>query len=183
MQRDGVVVDSAMPRAEALAGSSAPAEVLASLSLLEVRYLGFDGLTHAGQLVVHRELAPEIRELFGLLMACGFPVRQAVPVVRFGWSDAASMAADNSSAFNHRVVTGTDRLSRHAAGRALDLNPFENPVLYPDGRGEPPGAVYRPDAPGTLCSGDQVVTAFKERGWRWGGEFSHLRDYHHFEKG
>lgn len=31
------------------------------------------------------------------------------------------MAADNSSAFNYRTIAGTDRLSRHALGRAVDI--------------------------------------------------------------
>jgi len=178
----GVIVDSAMDFAEAVVGSTAPREVLDALCLIDVRYWGFDGRLHAGQLVIYRELATEIREIFSLLQRENFPVGGAVPIVRYGWSDEASMAADNTSAFNYRFIAGTETLSRHATGRALDINPRRNPAIYPDGRIAPVGAEYRPGTPGTFTGEHPVVCAFRERGWRWGGHFDHMRDYHHFDK-
>jgi hypothetical protein len=178
----GAVVDSAMDFAAAVAGTAAPPEALEDLCLIDVRYRGFDGRLHLGQLVVHRELAAEVREIFARILRWGFPIGRAVPIVRYGWSDELSMAADNTSAFNYRLIAGTARLSRHATGRALDINPLRNPVVHPDGRISPAGAVYRPGDPGTLTGDDPVVLAFRERGWSWGGGFSHVRDYHHFEK-
>jgi peptidoglycan L-alanyl-D-glutamate endopeptidase CwlK len=182
MADEGVIVDSAMDFAQAVAGTAAPREVLDGLCLTDVRYCGFDGRRHTGQFVVHRDLAGELRELFALMERQRFPVAGAAPIVRFGWSDEASMAADNSSAFNYRLIAGTDRLSRHALGRAVDINPRENPAIYPDNRIVPPGAVRRPGNPGTFTKDHPVVRAFREMGWRWGGDFTHLRDYHHFEK-
>ena len=176
------IVDSAMDFAGAIAGTAAPPEVLEALRLIDVRYHGFDGRLHLGQLVVHRELAADLREIFSRMERWGFPIGRAVPIVRYGWSDEASMAADNASAFNYRLIAGTDRLSRHATGRALDINPLRNPAVYPDGRVAPAGAVYRPGDPGTFTGDDPVVLAFRAHGWRWGGDFPHLRDYHHFEK-
>jgi peptidoglycan LD-endopeptidase CwlK len=182
MVEGGLIVDSAMEFAGAVLGTAAPREIVETLQLLPVRYCGFDGRLHEGQLVIHRDLAAEVRELFALMAAVIFPLRQAVPIVRYGWSDEASMARDNTSAFNYRLVAGTDRLSRHAEGRALDINPRQNPALYPDGRVAPAGAVYRPGDPGVLADDHPVVRAFLERGWSWGGRFDHIRDYHHFEK-
>ncbi len=178
----GVIVDSAMDFGEAIAGTTAPREVLDVLCLVDVRYRGFDGLLHTGQLVIHRELAAEIREIFSLLEAENVPVGGAVPIVRYVWSDEASMAADNSSAFNYRFIAGTQMLSLHATGRAVDINPLRNPAIYPDGRIAPAGGIYRPGDPGTFTNGHPAVRAFLERGWRWGGRFDHIRDYHHFEK-
>ena len=166
----------------AMAGTEAPREIVTSLCLIDVRCLGFDGDSHQGQLVIHRDLAADIEEVFALIQAVKFPVGEVAPIVRYDWSDEASMAADNSSAFNYRKIAGTDRLSRHALGRALDINPLENPAVYPDGRITPTGAVYRPGSPGTFTGDHPVVCAFLERGWRWGGNFDHVRDYHHFEK-
>ncbi len=177
-----VIVDSAMTVDEAIAGTTAPQEVLDLLCLVDLRYRGFDGRLHAGQIVLHRKLAEEVREIFSLLEKWNFPVGGAVPIVQYGWSDEASMAADNTSAFNYRFVAGSERLSRHATGRALDINPLRNPALYRDGRVAPAGALYRPGDPGTFTDGHPAVRAFRERGWRWGGDFDHLRDYHHFEK-
>jgi hypothetical protein len=171
-----------MDFAEAVAGTAAPREILESLSLIDLRYLGFDDRPYTGQLVIHRELALEIGEIFALMEQWRFPIAGVVPIVRYGWSDEASMAADNSSAFNYRTIAGTDRLSCHALGRAVDINPRENPAVYPDGRIAPAGAVYRPGSPGTFTNDHPAVCAFIERGWRWGGHFTHVRDYHHFEK-
>jgi hypothetical protein len=182
MADDGVIVDSALNFAQAVAGTKAPLEILEILCRIDVLYCGFDGRRHKGQLVVHRELAAELQGLFALMEQWRFPVAGVVPIVCFGWSDEASMAADNSSAFNYRPVAGTDRLSRHALGRAVDINPRENPAIYPDGRITPAGAVRRPGKPGTFTGNHPVVRAFREKGWRWGGDFTHIRDYHHFEK-
>ena len=177
-----VLVDSGMDFAEAVAGTQAPREVLENLRLIGVHYAGLDGRRHRGQLVVHRELAAELEELFAIMEKEAFPISGVVPIVRFGWSDEASMAANNASAFNYRVVAGTDRLSRHATGRAVDINPKLNPAIYADGRIAPAGGLYRPGAPGTFTGDHPAVLAFLERGWRWGGCFNHVRDYHHFEK-
>ena len=182
MADGGMIVESAMDLAQATAGTAAPREILERLCLLDVRYAGFDGRPHAGQLLLHRDLAAEIGEIFSLMEQWRFPIASVVPIVQYGWFDEASMADDNSSAFNYRMIAGTDRLSRHALGRAVDINPRENPAVYPDGRIAPAGAVYRPGTPGTFTDDHPAVSAFIERGWRWGGHFDHVRDYHHFEK-
>lgn len=176
------IIDSAMGIDEAVAGTEAPRTVIGNLRLISVPYVAFDGRCHEGQLVVHRELAEELREMFALMEILKFPVAGAVPIVRYGWSDEASMAADNASAFNYRFVAGTTRLSCHGAGRAVDINPRRNPAIYPDGRIAPRGALYRPGSPGVFSGDHPVVCAFRERGWRWGGDFDHMKDYHHFEK-
>jgi peptidoglycan L-alanyl-D-glutamate endopeptidase CwlK len=178
----GMIIDSALDFRQAVYGTSAPPEILERLCLLDVRYAGFDDRLHAGQLLLHRDLVAEIRELFALMERWRFPIASVAPIVRYGWSDEASMAADNSSAFNYRTIAGTDRLSRHALGRAVDINPWENPAVYPDGRIAPAGAVYRSGTPGTFTDDHPAVCAFLDRGWRWGGHFDHMRDYHHFEK-
>lgn len=182
MAEGGVIVDSAMDFAGAVAGTAAPREVIAALCLINVHYGGFDGRRHRGQILVHRELAEELEGLFAVMETLAFPISGAAPIVRYGWSDEASMAADNTSSFNYRTIAGTDRLSKHATGRAVDMNPRRNPALYPDGRIAPAGGLYRPGAPGTFSGDHPVVSAFLERGWRWGGHFNHVRDYHHFEK-
>ncbi len=182
MIKGGVIVDSAMDFTESVAGTEAPHEIIETLCLISLRYVGFDGRLHEGQLLVHRELAPDLEAIFALVEISEFPVAGAIPIVRYGWSDVVSMAADNTSAFNHRRIAGTDQLSCHARGRALDINPLKNPAVYPDGRIIPAGALYRPGSPGTFTGEHPIVGAFLERGWRWGGHFEHVRDYHHFEK-
>ena len=176
------VSDSAMTFREAVSGCPAPEAVLAALCLVDVSYYGFDGRLHGGQLLVHSSVERDIHEIFSLIREARFPLRSVIPIARYDWSDEASMAANNSSAFNYRFIAGTRRLSRHASGLAVDFNPFQNPVVYENGAILPPGALYRPEAPGALTESSPVVHAFLRLGWRWGGHFLHIRDYHHFEK-
>ncbi|OPY93549.1 MAG: hypothetical protein A4E73_00007 [Syntrophaceae bacterium PtaU1.Bin231] len=176
------VIDSGLSFAQAVAGSPAPADVLASLRLIDVRYLGFDGLARQGQLLIHRRIADEVSEIFRVLMDLRFPVAKARPIVLYGWSDDASMKDNNSTAFHYRCVAGTSRLSHHALGLAVDINPFLNPLVHPDGRTVPEGAAYHSGEPGVIAEGGPVLSEFLRRGWRWGGHFDAYRDHHHFEK-
>src|SRR5215470_18606933 len=103
----------------------------ADLAYLQVDHVSFAGPAR-GELVVAAALAPRAIALFRRLWQIGFPIRQLRLVDDFGASDDASMTADNSSAFNFRVVAGTQMLSQHALGRAIDINPLENPWRRPD---------------------------------------------------
>ncbi|MCX7635545.1 MAG: M15 family metallopeptidase [Syntrophales bacterium] len=176
------IVDSAMTFTEAVDGTWAPAAVVDALCLLVVRYYAFDGLLHEGQLVVHRDVREDIQAVFALVEQRRFPIAKVIPIVRYGWSDDASMADNNTSSFNYRTVARTERLSRHALGLAVDINPLQNPVLYPGGETEPLGATYRYGAPGVLTEDSPIVQEFLNRGWRWGGNFHSFKDYHHFER-
>lgn len=166
---------------EALAGTSAPPRIRSAQVLVDVEFLDFEGLERVGQIVVHRKLAVEVAEIFREIRAVDFPLHSVIPVVQFGWSDDASMEANNSSGFNYRRAVGKRKLSQHSWGRAVDLNPVQNPYL----RGElvlPPGARYEPGIAGTLLADGPVVRAFESRGWTWGGRWQTLKDWHHFEK-
>jgi hypothetical protein len=94
-------------------------------------------------------------------------------VEKFGGSDEASMAADNTSAFNCRRIAGTSRWSEHAYGRAIDINPVENPHVT--------AAIDRSQLrPGMIVADDVVVKAFAAIGWSWGGTWRSSKDYQHF---
>ncbi len=90
------------------------------------------------------------------------------------------MAANNTSGFNYRHVPGHNSLSNHAFGRAIDINPVQNPYMQ-NGLATPPGAVYRPGQPGTITDGP-IVQAFERRGWHWGGRWRFQTDWQHFDK-
>lgn len=177
-----ILIDSRMSFAEAVTGSRAPDHVIRELCLVDVFYYSFDGRLHQGQVIVHQSVRQDTEEIFAQIRRERFPIARAVPIVKYGWSDNASMADNNTSAFNYRRVAGTRRLSRHATGHAVDINPRQNPVIYRNGRKSPKGAVYRPGTEGTLSEDSPVVRAFIERGWRWGGHFENMMDAHHFQK-
>lgn len=156
----------------------------AQLRLLTVSHWGFDGAVHRGRLVVHREEAAPMLRTMRRLFALRYPIRQMRLVDAYGGDDHRSMAADNTSAFNCRVVAGTTRWSEHAYGRALDLNPLENPYVTASGYVSPPAGAPFADrsrrAKGLIHGGGPVVAAFAANGWQWGGNWSWPKDYQHF---
>ena len=56
-----------------------------------------------------------------------------LPIEAYGGSDFRSIEADNTSSFNCRSATGSSSWSEHAYGRAIDLDPIENPYVATDG--------------------------------------------------
>jgi hypothetical protein len=157
---------------------------LADLRLVRARHWGFDGRTHTGRIVVHRDVAADVLAVLRRLYAAGFPIRRMVPVDAYGGSDFRSIEADNTSAFNCRYVDGTTRWSEHAYGRAIDLNPIENPYVTAAGTtSHPASRPYlrrSPYKPGMAVEGGAAVRAFAAAGWSWGGRWSGDKDYQHF---
>lgn len=165
---------------EALHGKEIPQEIRDTLTLVTVPYFSFSEMLGEGQLVVHRDLEDEVESIFKTLREMRFPIYRMVPIVAYGWNDDVSMAANNTSAFNYRVIAGTDRLSHHATGRAIDINPVQNPYMRAGGIVAPASATYDPTQLGTIT--DDVVSVFKSYGWEWGGDWSDPKDWQHFQK-
>jgi hypothetical protein len=154
------------------------------LRLLRADYWGFDKRVHQGELIVHRDHARRILVVLGKLFKARYPIQRLKLVDAYRADDDRSMAANNTSGFNCRRVSGTSRWSEHAFGRAIDLNPLRNPYVTRGGRVSPPaGRPYANRArraAGMIHSNDVVVRAFAAAGWRWGGYWSGSRDYQHF---
>ncbi|MCL1950625.1 MAG: M15 family metallopeptidase [Turicibacter sp.] len=156
------------------------------LRYLSVVHVGFDGKDHLGELIVHEELALEVLDIFRELYDLRFPIEKIQLVSEYGYSDDLSMADNNSSGFNFRKVAETDQLSEHAFGRAIDINPQINPYILASGEVLPPSSLAYLDreshAPGKILEGSPILEVFGKRGWFWGGDWTHIKDYHHFEK-
>jgi hypothetical protein len=156
---------------------------LRDLRVLTLRHWGFDGAVRTGRLVVHRDVAREVVGVFRQLYEARFPIRRMRLVEAYGADDFRSIEADNTSAFNCRPVAGTSRWSEHAYGRAIDVNPIENPYVS-GGRTSHRKSVSYLDRsrrrPGTAVEGGALVRAFDAAGWGWGGRWSSPQDYQHF---
>ncbi len=176
-----IIIDSDYKLSEALEGIKIPGRIKQNIRLIDVEYYSFDKKLHRGQVLIHKDLADDIIKIFNRIKAEHFPVKQAVPIVKYNWSDEASMEANNTSAFNYRVVKGTRKLSAHALGRAIDINPKLNPQIK-RGKKIPTGANYDPGKPGTITGHLFLVLEFKKKGWKWGGSWRSTKDYQHFEK-
>jgi len=157
---------------------------LGDLRAVRATYHGFDGRDHTGTLVVHRDVAARFLAVLRRLHAEGFPIRRMVPVDAYGGSDFRSIEADNTSAFNCRYVDGTTRWSEHAYGRAIDVNPIENPYVSSAGTtSHPASRPYlrrAPFRPGMAVEGHALVRAFDAVGFGWGGRWAGAKDYQHF---
>lgn len=189
------IVDSAMSREAALAqnpASPAPKEIVEALRVVPVEYYGFDGAVHAGQIVVEHTIAHEVEAFFKNAFEMRFPIERVVPISsgKYAWDDEVSCGDNNSSGYNYRFVPGTSRLSKHARGRAFDINPVQNIYIrYGSDMREvfrsPKDAPYDEAAKGTLTAGHPLVLLMKSFGWVWGGDWtpeSGRVDYQHFEK-
>jgi hypothetical protein len=156
---------------------------LGDLRLIALTYRGFDGRAHTGQLVANRDAASTLVGVFRRLYAARFPIRRMRLVDAYGGDDFRSIEADNTSAFNCRAATGSTHWSQHAYGRAIDVNPIENP--YVSG-GTSSHAASKPyldrsrHRPGMAYEGGVLVESFRAAGWGWGGTWSGIKDYQHF---
>ena len=158
---------------------------LRDLRLLSLSHWGFDGRTRTGRLIVHEDVARDVASAFRRLYAARFPIRRMVPVDAYGGSDFRSIEADNTSAFNCRYVEGSQRWSNHAYGRAIDVNPIENPYVSggrTSHRASRPYVDRTPRRRGMAYEGGALVGAFDAIGWGWGGRWDSAKDYQHFSE-
>lgn len=172
------IVDSNLSDEDALGNNDFPADVASKMAVVEVEYYGFDSLLHQGQIVVREDLADSVKSIFKDIAESRFPIHKVVPIVQYDWSDDASVLDDNTSGFNYRTTPGRRRLSNHAYGTAIDVNPYENPY-FAASRALP--HLYDKSVKGTLTVDGPVVRAFRKHGWMWGGLWRSGRDYQHFE--
>lgn len=154
---------------------------LERLRYLTVSHLGFDGQARQGELVVHRAHAQAVVAVFARLYELRFPIRRMRLVDDYRGDDDTSMAANNTSAFNCRFRGSGTTWSEHAYGKALDLNPVQNPYVYRGVADPPAGQRYVDRTPlraGMVTRG--VRRAFAAAGWEWGGDWRGVKDYQHF---
>jgi hypothetical protein len=157
---------------------------------LEVPYRDFDGTEQRGHIEVARLRALDIKMFFDAAFEMHFPFDRVVRASDdpYRGDDARLMAANATSGFNYRPVAAGTRLSKHATGNAIDVNPMQNPFVHWRGNEEetlPPGALWRPSQPGTLHKDHELVHLMEGMGWEWAGRWTFeddgVTDYQHFE--
>ncbi len=158
------------------------------LRLLTVTHYDFEHRESIGKIVCHKSIAPRLLSVFESLYKIGYEIEKIKLIDYYDADDNRSMRDNNSSSFCFRKVAGTDRLSKHAYGLAIDINPLYNPyirngrntqiVLPPEGRAY---ADRNTDFPHKLHADDECVSIFKAHGFEWGGDWESVKDYQHFE--
>ena len=159
------------------------------LRYLHLLYKDIEGNTCEGEMVCNKEIADTLIDIFRQLYEASYPIEKIRLIDDYDGDDDASMADNNTSCFNYRIVSDTDHLSNHAYGLAVDLNPLYNPYIrQKDGKQivEPPGgepyADRSLDFDYKIDKDDLAYKLFTKAGFKWGGEWKSVKDYQHFEK-
>ena len=185
-----VITDEIYERINGCSYVENEAIALEDLRYLQVLHIGFDGEEHVGELIVNKAVAEDILDIMYTLYENQYPIERMELVDVYGGDDEKSMQANNTSAFNYRTVEGSDKLSNHSYGTAIDINPLYNPCVrtYADGstKSFPEGSDMYADRSADFSykidKEDLCYKLFTEHGFRWGGTWNSLKDYQHFDK-
>ena len=155
------------------------------LRYLTLPYYDFNGHIQTGEMVCHKKIAHDLLLVFKDLFQQRYPIYSIRLVDDFDANDEASMRANNTSCFNYRTISGTNKLSKHAYGMAVDVNPLQNPwvvgnKVYPTTARDYVDRTK--DFPHKIDKKNACYRAFKNRGFSWGGDWKNSKDYQHFQK-
>lgn len=169
-------------------GCTVPYEDLNYVGLL---YIDFNGEEQEGELICNKAIAQDIVEIFYELYRNEYHIERICLIDDYDGDDTLSMLDNNTSCFNYRVIDGTDNLSKHALGCAIDINPFYNPYVvfnrgengetYISPKGSEIYADRSQDFPYKIDETDLCYKLFTERGFTWGGNWNSCKDYQHFQ--
>jgi len=171
-----------------LAVFSQPAGVV--LDTLQVKHVDFRGKTQEGIIVCNKLISQDLREIFAALYQAQYPIERIRPISEYGDDDERSMQANNTSCYCYRPIEGSRKLSNHARGLAIDVNPLYNPCV----RRRQDGTLLIQPATGKpyvdrsrafkykITRRDLCYRLFTQHGFKWGGAWRSLKDYQHFEK-
>ena len=161
----------------------------------ELRYLRClhtdkEGRSIVGEMVVNKAIANDVLDILYKLYRAKYPIERMRLIDYWNADDERAMRANNSSCFNFRFISHTHTVSKHGRGMAVDINTLYNPYHKRQRNGkeviEP--ATARPYLDRSkkhaymIQRGDLCYRLFKEKGFRWGGDWKHSKDYQHFEK-
>ena len=168
---------------------------LSDLRYLKMLHVNFDGDYQVGEMIVNKSVSDEVLGIFKSLFSDGYQIYSMYLIDNFweknaGTADWNSIEANNTSCFCYRAATGGSKLSKHALGRAIDINPQQNPyVTFKDGKAQyshKNAADYATNRSSkkahVITTSDKAYKLFNKKGWTWGGSWSSPKDYQHFQK-
>ncbi|SFZ98789.1 hypothetical protein MNB_SV-5-1462 [hydrothermal vent metagenome] len=164
---------------------------LNDLRYLKITHYDFDGNTKVGEMIVHKNVASEVTKIFKELYGMKYPIDKMKLVSSYNGSDWKSIESGNTSAFNCRSATGSKKWSKHSYGKAIDINPIQNPYISRKGYISHKESykykkrVHRNTTAADralLLKSDRATKIFENYGWKWGGDWKNVKDYQHFSK-
>ena len=116
-------------------------------------------------LTVHKNIAEILKEVFADI---------------YNGPEKFPIDPDGTYCYTFRNTAGTGRLSEHATGTAIDINPDQNYCVYSNG--STVGSLYAPgENPYSIEKFGDCWNAFVSHGFTWGGDaWNSPRDYMHF---
>ncbi len=176
-------------------GGSLPADATVSptdLRYLRIPYYNYSGEIVLGELVCHKSIALDVLDIFRELFRHKYAICQMVLIDNYGADDELSMSNNNTSSFCYRRVANAKSLSLHAQGRAIDINPLDNPCVTRNANGvitrvEPDTPAARANATDrhrrhAINNDDLCYKLFTAKGFTWGGAWKSKKDYQHFQR-
>lgn len=160
------------------------------LRYLRLHYVDFEGEEMVGEMVCNRAIADDLLDIFRQLFESRYPIERIQLPDDFDADDERQMRANNTSCFCFRVIKGSTKLSAHAQGLAVDLNPLYNPCVKTRRDGtlfiQPSTAAPYVDRSRRFAHKidrqDLAYRLFIQHGFSWGGAWRSSKDYQHFEK-
>ena len=160
------------------------------LRYLRLHYVDFEGEERVGEMVCNRAIADDLLDIFRQLFEAHYPIERIQLPDDFDADDERQMRANNTSCFCFRVIKGSTKLSAHAQGLAVDLNPLYNPCVKTRRDGtlfiQPSTAAPSVDRSRRFAHKidrqDLAYRLFIQHGFSWGGDWRSSKDYQHFEK-
>lgn len=161
-----------------------------SLDTIMVKHIDYEGKSHEGTIVCNKAIANDLRQIFAELYQRKYPIERIRPIAEYDNDDERSMRDNNTSCFCYRPIAGSTRLSKHALGLAIDINPLYNPCV----KRRKDGTIWVQPATATpyvkrqknfkykITKNDLCYRLFIAHGFKWGGAWKSTKDYQHFEK-
>lgn len=161
---------------------------VSDLSFIPILHYGFDRKIHGGEIICNKNISDRVIAIFKQLYDIQYKIKSIRLIDDYNGDDSMSMAANNSSCFNYRTISQGERLSLHALGLAIDINPLYNPYVKLVHGGQivlPSEATPYIDRnrcfPHKISHNDSAYIIFTKYGFSWGGDWETIKDYQHFE--
>ena len=159
------------------------------LRYLKVLHWDYDEQSHQGELICNKLIADKLLAIFRELYANHYPIQKMRLPDEYDADDERQMSDNNSSCFCYRKISGSNKLSYHARGLAVDINTRYNPYIRyrKDGTRIVEPANGKPYADRQkkfrykIEKGDLCHRLFLKYGFIWGGSWNTMKDYQHFE--
>ena len=167
---------------------------LESLRYLTIPYYNFEHQIQLGEMIVNVDIQNDVINIFKELFKNEYEIK-SMRLIDDYWgeggdgnnADNNSVEDNNTSCFCYRTVTGGENISNHGYGRAIDINPQQNPYVD-NGEISHVNAEQYVDRfcgdPHVIVASEQDIcySTFTKYGFSWGGNWNNPVDYQHFEK-